>query len=128
MKSATILKTHLEVELFQNEQIKSEDKFNKTIIDAVDHSFSAFSNLDKQQIYFSLENNFKITKKEIPCKIEAFTNALEKMFGAGAKVIEIKIVEAIHDKVKGFKFFPTKNDISFEEYISSLRAFLLQNS
>jgi len=122
------LKTPLEVELFQNEQITGENKFNKTIIDSVDNSFSSFHNLDKQEIYFNLEKTFKIAKKDIPWKIKGFANALEKMFGAGAKVIEIKIIEAIHDKLKDFRFFPAKNDISFEEYLTSVRNFLLKNS
>jgi hypothetical protein len=128
MTSATILETTCVLQLCQNEQKTCEDKFKTTIMEAIDESFSSFSNSDKERIYFYLENTYKIMKTQIPRKIENFTNAIEQMFGIGAKLIEIKIVEAVHKRVKDFAFFPRKGDIYFSEYIASLRAFLLNNS
>jgi hypothetical protein len=103
----------------------SEDNFKAAIIDAVDESFLSFSTLDKEIIYLHLENTFKIKKKEIPYKFEAFADALEQMFGFGAKLIEIRIIEAIHNKFQDFVFFPKKGDVVFKEYVASLRSFLL---
>ena len=107
---------------------QTEDEFKVAIIETVDESFASFSNLDKQAVYRHLENAFKIKKQEIPCKIEGFADAIEQMFGVGAKVVEIKIIEALHKRIPEFVFFPRKGAIGFKEYVASLRAFLLQTS
>jgi len=112
----------------RKKQKQTEDEFKVTIIETVDESFSSFSNLDKQAVYLHLENTFKIKKQEIPCKIEDFADAIEQMFGIGAKLVEIRIIEALHKRIPEFVFFPKKGAIGFKEYVASLRAFLLQTS
>ena len=112
----------------RKKQKQTKDEFKVAIIETVDESFASFSNLDKQAVYCHLENTFKIKKQEIPCKIEGFADAIEQMFGIGAKLVEIKIIEALHKRIPEFVFFPKKGAIGFKEYVASLRAFLLQTS
>ena len=126
MTNAAKLKASCTLQLCRNKQKASEDKFKVAMIKAVDESFSSFSKLDKQAVYFHLDKSFKIKKEEIPCKIEAFTDAIEQMFGIGAKLIEIRIIEALHKRIPEFVFFPKKGEVGFKEYVASLRAFLLQ--
>jgi hypothetical protein len=114
------------LQLSRKKQKPTEDKFDIAISEAVEESFSSFSNLDKEAAYFHLENAFKIKKQEIPCKIEGFSDAIEQMFGVGAKLIEIRIIEALHSRIRAFVFLPDKGDVDFKEYVASLRAFLLQ--
>jgi hypothetical protein len=114
------------LQLSRKKQKPTEEELNIAIIETVDESFSSFSNLDKEAIYLHLENAFKIKKHEIPCKIETFVDAIEQIFGVGAKLIEIRIIEALHKRIPEFVFFPKKGDIGFKEYVTSLRAFLLQ--
>jgi len=128
MTNGTNLKTTCILQLRKNKQKTNEDKFKAAMTEAVDESLSSFSSLDKQNIYSQLENAFKIKKQEIPSKIENFAVAIEQMFGVGAKLIEIRIVEAIHKRVQDFVFFPKKGDVVFKEYVASLRAFLLLTS
>jgi len=90
---------------------------------AVDEIFSSFGHSGKQAIYFQLENTFKIKKHEIPLKIEDFANAIEQIFGIGAKFIELKIIETLHEKTQHFKYFPKEEDLMFTEYVTSLRRF-----
>jgi len=106
-------------------QKPTEDKFNAAIIEAVEESFSLFSASVKNAAYLHLEKAFKIKKQEIPSRIEDFADAMEQMFGVGAKLIQIRIIEALHKRIKGFMFFPKKGDVDFKEYVASLRAFLL---
>jgi hypothetical protein len=110
----------------RKKQKPTEDKFNLAIIEAVEKSFSSFNKLDKEATYLHLEKAFKIKKQEIPSKIGEFSNAIEQMFGIGAKLVEIKIIETLHNRIRGFMFFPKKGDVDFKEYVVSLRAFLLQ--
>jgi hypothetical protein len=105
----------------------TEDKFHAAIIEAVEESLSSFNNLDKEAVYLHLENAFKIKKQEIPDKIAGFSDAIKQMFGVGAKLIEIKIIKAIHNRIREFVFIPKKGDVDFKEYVASLRAFLQQS-
>ena len=114
------------LQLCRKKQKTTEDEFKVAIIETVDESFSSFSNLNKEAIYLHLENVFKIKKEEIPCKIEGFADAIEQIFGVGAKLIEIRIIETLHKRIPEFVFFPKKGDIDFKEYVASLRAFLFQ--
>jgi hypothetical protein len=107
-------------------QKPGENKFEVTMAEAIDESLASFKSLNKQEIYSYLENVFKIRKEEISSKIEDFTDALNQMFGIGAKLIEIKIIEAIHKRIPEFIFTPRRGAVIFKEYVASLRTFLLQ--
>jgi hypothetical protein len=110
----------------RKKQKSTEAEFKVAIIETVEASLSSFCNLYKEAVYLCLENTFKIKKQEIPCKIESFADALYQMFGVGAKLIEIRIIAALHKRVPEFVFFPKKGDVCFKEYVASLRAFWLQ--
>ena len=116
------------LQLSRGNQKPTYEDFNVAIIEAVDISFSSFNNLDKKAIYLHLDRVFKIKKQEIPNQIEAFADSITQMFGVGAKLIEIKIIEALHKRIPAFVFFTEKYDVTFEEYVASLRAFSLQTS
>jgi hypothetical protein len=123
------LNTTCTLQLRKKKQKARENSFEDTIIEAVDESFSPFGHSSKQAIYFQLENAFKIKKQEIPCKIEEFADAIEQIFGIGAKLIEVRIIEALHERKQDFVHFPKKGDLVFTEYIANLHAFLkLQTS
>ena len=127
MTNATKRNTTCTLQLSRKDRKSSEDKFNVAIMEAIDESFSSLSNLDKQEIYFHLENTFKIKKQEIPCRIKDFADAIEQIFGIGAKLIEIRIIEALHKMIPDFMFTPKKGDVTLKEYAASLRTFLLQS-
>jgi hypothetical protein len=99
--------------------------YEAIIIEAVDEVFSSLGQSCKQALYFQLENTFKIKKQEIPLKIEDFANAIEQIFGIGAKFIEMKIIEVLHEKTRVFIYFPKKKDLMFAEYVASLRHFFM---
>jgi hypothetical protein len=115
------------LQLCSEKQKPTGDAFKNALIETIDESLSSFCNLDKEDVYLRLENTYKIKKQEIPCKIENFVDAIEQMFGVGAKLIEIKITAALHKRVPEFVFFPKEGDVDFKEYVTSLRAFMLLN-
>jgi hypothetical protein len=114
------------LQLSRKNQNPNENKFEASITEAIDESLASFKSLNKQEIYAYLENAFKIRKQEIPCKIEDFADAINQMFGIGAKLIEIKIIEAVHKRMPEFMFTPRRGSVIFKEYVASLRAFLLK--
>jgi hypothetical protein len=115
------------LQLNRKNQKSGDDKFKTVMMEAIDEVFSSFNTLDKQEVYFHVENIFKIKKEEIPFRIEAFADAIEQIFGVGTKLIEIRIIEALHKRIPDFMFTPKKGAVIFKEYVAGLRIFLLQN-
>jgi hypothetical protein len=104
---------------------KKESKkadFETALRESIDEVFSAFGKNVKQAIYSLLENNYNISKKDIPNKAEAFTNALEATFGEPAKLIEIKIIEKLQVKIKDFTYRTGKSDLLLTDYLTALRS------
>jgi hypothetical protein len=97
-------------------------EFNKLVLEAVDAGLSSLGDSPKQAIYFYLEKAFKIKRSEIPGRIEEFANALEQIFGHGAKLVEIQIMKLLYEKVEqAFVYFPEKDDLLFTEYMEAAR-------
>jgi hypothetical protein len=77
--------------------------FERLLLEAVDEGLTSIGESSKQAIYYHLEKGFNIKKQEIPCKIEAFILAIEKLFGIGANFLELLILKGLYEKagVKG---------------------------
>ena len=97
--------------------------FEKLLIEAVDKVFSSLGDSCKQALYFHLKDCYNVSKHEIPYRIEDFADALEKIFGLGAKLIEIEIMKALFAMVQDFKCAPKQEDLSFTDYMETLSSF-----
>jgi len=88
------------------------------LLEAVDETLSSLGDSAKQAIYFHLEKSFKIKKLEIPNKIEEFALAIEKIFGDGAKLLEIQTMKRLHQKVgQDLRKYPRNDELLFTEYM-----------
>jgi hypothetical protein len=74
--------------------------FNNLLLEAIDEAFSSLSESVKVAIYFHLENTFKIKKSDIPYSVADFSIALEKIFGPGARHLEILVMKNLHAKIE----------------------------
>ncbi|MGD8543877.1 MAG: hypothetical protein PVG48_02010 [Candidatus Bathyarchaeota archaeon] len=104
----------------------SKRSFEKLLLEAVDEGLSSLGDSAKQAIYFHLEKTFNINKRDIPSKIEEFTDAIEKIFGLGAKPIEVLIMQRLYEKVGGIVEYPEHKDLVFAEYIAAARQSFLR--
>ena len=111
--------------LHGNKKTTCTGKFEKILLETVDEVFSSLGHICKQTIYSQLEQTFKIKKHQIPTKIPEFTRAIEQLFGAGAKFIELQIIATLHEKNPNFKYSPSMGNLVFEEYLENLRRFFL---
>jgi len=116
------------LELDESEKKTSDGPFERFTLEAVDEVFSSLGQLCKLVIYLELEKTFKIKRNEIALRIEDFANAIERIFGAGAKIIELRIIETLHGKMPNFVFFPNIEDIVFSEYVAALKRFFTNTS
>lgn len=74
--------------------------FQKLFLEAVDGAFSSLGESAKQAIYFHLENKFKISRDQIPCRLEDFETGLENIFGIGTRFLEILIMKKLYETVE----------------------------
>lgn len=82
---------------------KKEENFEKLFIEAVDEGLETLGESGKHMIFFHLDKSYSIKKHEIPKKPEAFAKGLEKIFGAGASVLEKLILKSLYSKL-GLKY------------------------
>ncbi|XHH08732.1 MAG: hypothetical protein ACFCUE_14370 [Candidatus Bathyarchaeia archaeon] len=100
---------------------KKAETFDLMLLEAIDETLSTLGESVKKSIYFHLETTYQIQRQQIPCKIMDFSNSLEKMFGLGARFIEISIMKRFYPKIKqscsGVTPKLVFTDFSFTEYI-----------
>ena len=106
----------------KNEVEKKTMSFEVLLLEAIDEGLSLLGESAKQVVYFHLEKNFKINRQDIPYKIKEFTDAIEKIFGNGAKILEIHIIKCLFKKVGStFKHHPKQTNLEFTEYIAAVK-------
>jgi hypothetical protein len=71
------------------------------LLEAIDEALSSLGETPKKAIYYQLETAFNIKRLEIPNKIDDFSRALERLFGVGAKHLEIVFMKNLYAKVRG---------------------------
>ena len=74
--------------------------FNEILLVSIDEALSSLGKNVAAAIYFHIEKTFNIKRGEIPQRISDFSDALEKIFGIGAKTLEILCMEKLYAKVK----------------------------
>ena len=96
--------------------------FEEQFIDAIDQELSLLGELEKETLYYYLENNFRLTKKNIPYRIKDFEEVIENLFGIGAKILEIRIMKNLHNRIRPpSRIFPEKDSLEFSDYVESAR-------
>ncbi len=96
--------------------------FEEILLEAINDGLSLLGESGRQAVYYHLEKNFQIKKQDIPYKIEEFTDAIERIFGNGAKIIEIRIMKCIFKRVSyKFKRYMKLQNLTFIEYIIALK-------
>lgn len=99
--------------------------FEDVFQESVEEAFSSLGEAVKKSIYYHLELNFRIRKKDIPCRVDDFADALEKIFGVGAQHIELLIMKKLNEKIScSYKWDGPSwlvPDLTFQKYVRLLR-------
>lgn len=97
--------------------------FEEYLLVAIDEAFNSIEENCKQTIYHRLEKKYKLNKKDIPDRIEDFSESIESIFGLGAKVLEIRIMKNLYRKIEcPFPYLFNKESLDFVNYIRSARS------
>jgi hypothetical protein len=101
--------------------VGADRSFCDALLEAIDEAFSSLGESAKIAIFFHLENSMGIRKQEIPFRIDDLQTALEKLFGIGAKYLEILCVKNLHEKLKiTYKWEMPRwvvPELTFKEYL-----------
>ncbi len=100
-----------------------QENRDRAILEAIENTLTCFGEAFKQFVYYELSKTYRMKKHEIPSRINEFANAIEGMFGDGAKLIEMKIIQHLHTKAQGFIHTPKRDDLIFTDYVESLRQY-----
>lgn len=109
---------------------RSRPDFNEILLASIDEALSSLGENVAAAIYFHLENTFNIKREEIPQRISEFSGALEKLFGIGARTLEILCMEKLYAKVKVSYNWPEHEwplckwivpEMTFQEHIRLMR-------
>lgn len=96
--------------------------FEELLLETIDEGFSSLGESCTKAIYFYLKKDFKLNKQNIPSRIEDFSEAIESIFGKGAKVLEIRIMKILFKKIgHPFPYFHNQKTLEFTKYIESAR-------
>lgn len=96
--------------------------FEELLLEAIDEEFSSLGKTCKQALYFHLEKNFKLNKRDIPFRIEDFSEAIENIFGAGAKLLQIRIMKNLFRKTGNpFPYLHDRKYLEFTKYLESAK-------
>jgi hypothetical protein len=100
---------------------RKREAFENLLLEAVDEALASLGDSAKQAIYYHLEDKFKITKNEIPNRLKDFTEGLEKIFGLGARFIEILIMKKLYEKVGQPLEWNESKELIFSEYVTAAK-------
>lgn len=99
----------------------SKSRFDKLLLEAVDEGLSSLGESSKQAIYFHLAKSFNVKRNAIPLEIEAFAEAIEKIFGLGANFLEVLIMKRLHEKTGVVFDWNESKKFVFAEYVMAAK-------
>ena len=87
----------------------------QAVIEAVDEGLLTLGESRREAVYFHLQSLCFLKKEDVPDKPEAFNEALRKILGVGAEVIERSVVKKLYPKLR--IDFVKKKNYGFVDYI-----------
>jgi len=92
-------------------------RFDEALLDAVEVGIrGVLGEIGLQFIYGYLERNFSLKKDEIPEKLEVFSEGLENLLGAGAKVVR----QRIYNNLFSYSGKRTDRDEEFSSFLKKM--------
>jgi hypothetical protein len=101
--------------------------FNNLLLSVIDETLSSLGESVRQAIFFHIENEFSINRKQIPENLQAFQEGLEKIFGNGARFIELLVMKNLHAMTGNSLVIEGKEQLEFVEYMGVAKQSYLRN-
>lgn len=98
-----------------------DKEFDKMLLSSIDEALTSLGESAKQSIYFHIEKKFGVASSNIPLNLKEFQAGLEKIFGVGARFIEILVMKNLYAKIGEPLEMDKDCQLEFIEYIASAR-------
>ncbi len=95
--------------------------FDAVLLEAVDEALLTLGDSARQSIYFHLEQKFHVSRRDVPCRIKDFENGLDRIFGSGAKFLEILIMKKLYEKIGSPLLWDESKELVFAEYLMAAK-------
>ena len=102
-------------------------EFDKILLNAIDEALNSLGESVKQSIYFHIENKFCVTRNDIPESLKDFQGGLEKIFGTGARFIEILIMKNLHSRM-ALPLRMESEQLEFVKYVGTAKESFLKGT
>ncbi len=103
-----------------------DQNYEAILLQSIDEALLTLGENVRVSIYFHLQTKFGLPKHEIPNHTAEFSDALETIFGAASKNIEILIMKCLNKKVQcSYEWTGPKwlvPNLTFEDYIKLVKA------
>jgi hypothetical protein len=100
-------------------------QFDELLLTAIDNAFISLGESVKKSIYFHLEEKFELKRSQIPSKLKKFQEAIEQIFGSGARFLEILIMKNLYIK-SCVSFSIESNQVCFIDYVKEAKRVYLE--
>ncbi len=100
---------------------RRKPEFDTLLQSAVDNALTSLGESVKQAIYFHIEHRFNVPRESVSENLGDFQVGLEKIFGIGARFIEILIMKNLHSKI-GLPLDVEGDELEFVQYVDAVRA------
>ena len=106
----------------------AKDKtFDALLLSAIDEALASLGESAKQSIYFHIEKKSGVSSSSIPVNLGEFQAGLEKIFGVGARFIEILVMKNLYTKIGQPLEMDKDCQLEFMEYVATAkRSYLKQ--
>jgi hypothetical protein len=100
-----------------------DSEFDSILTEAMDEALSVCGERGKSAFYTYLEKALNIPKREIPMRVNEFSQTLEDLFGVHAHILEILVMKNLHSKIGLVWKLKAPNprdlpNLTFREYVS----------
>jgi hypothetical protein len=103
-----------------NKKTSKEKEFDELLQTAIDNALQSLGESVKKSIYFHLEEKFNLKRSQIPGRLKKFQEALEQIFGSGARFLEILIMKNLY--IQSEVSISIENDqVCFVDYVKEVK-------
>ncbi len=95
--------------------------FDPLLLESIDEALLSLGVSVKSSIYFHLEKNFKVHRSDIPMHLGEFQNGLEKIFGLGARFLEILIMKNLYTRIGCTLVMAEDVQMEFVKYVEAAK-------
>ena len=75
-------------------------KFEQILLEAIDDGLASLGEGVKTSVYYHLKDKFQLDRADIPYRLNDFSDSLDRIFGLGARHLEILFMKRLHAKLE----------------------------